>query len=90
MSVSPQPASSNSQFTVGALITGVGAGSAADTAGLQQGDLITSVAALTVQDDRQLTAAAREQPAGAVVTITHRRNGKRHQTSATLGTAPAN
>ena len=85
--VTSQPADNGSQFTVGALVSAVAAGSAAETAGIQKGDVITGINGRAIQDAEGLTAAVRDQPGGANVRITLLRGGKEIQRDATLGTA---
>lgn len=87
-SVAPRAAGTGSQFTVGAEVTGVTAGSAAEKAGIHNGDVITGIDGRSVQDDQELTAAVREHPAGATVKMTFLRGGKEQQSDVTLGTAP--
>lgn len=82
-----RPADPGSQFTVGAEVRAVTAGSAAEAAGLQKGDLITGIDARTVQDAEELTAAVRDHPSGDTVTFTLLRSGQEHQVKVTLGTA---
>ena len=43
---------------------------------------------LTISDPNQLTAAVREQPAGATVKVTVLRGGQQKDLDVTLGTAP--
>ena len=64
----------------------VSAGSAADDAGLQVGDVITAVddQAVTTPDDLA-TAIAGHQP-GDEVKVTYVRNGDVHSVAVTLGT----
>jgi len=85
---SSQTAGTGSQFTVGAEVSDVTAGSAADKAGIQKGDVITGVGGRSIQDAEELTAAVSEQPAGATVKITLLRGGRQQQVDVTLGAAP--
>ncbi|WP_205759900.1 trypsin-like peptidase domain-containing protein [Arthrobacter sp. PAMC25564] len=87
-SVAPQAAGTGSQFTVGAQVSGVTAGSAAEKAGIRKGDVITGIGGRTVQDAEELTSAVSEQPAGATVKVTLLRGGKEQKLDVTLGTAP--
>ncbi|MBT1002974.1 trypsin-like peptidase domain-containing protein [Paenarthrobacter sp. DKR-5] len=87
VSVAPKAASSSSQFSVGAEVAQVVSGSAADKAGIQKGDVITKLGDRPVQDAEELTAAVREQAAGANVKLTLLRGGKQQQVDVTLGAA---
>ncbi|MEW1809051.1 trypsin-like peptidase domain-containing protein [Pseudarthrobacter sp. NPDC080039] len=86
--VTSNPADAGSQFNVGAEVTNVTGGSAAEAAGIQKGDVITGVNGRSIQDGDQLTAAVREQPGGASVKITLLRGGQEHHMDVKLGTAP--
>ncbi|MFF1382653.1 trypsin-like peptidase domain-containing protein [Arthrobacter sp. NPDC058288] len=79
--------SSNSSFSVGAEVATVESGSAAAKAGLKVGDVVTKFNDLTISDPNQLTAAVREQPAGASVKVTIQRGGQEQQVDVTLGAA---
>ncbi|MGO4190847.1 trypsin-like peptidase domain-containing protein [Arthrobacter sp. YAF17] len=79
--------SSGSGFSVGAEVATVEPGSAAEKAGVKVGDVVTKFQDLTISDPNQLTAAVREQPAGATVKVTVLRGGKEQQLDVTLGTA---
>jgi putative serine protease PepD len=87
-SLASRAADPGSQFTVGAEITAVTAGSAAESAGLQKGDVITRIGNRGIQVAEELTAAVLDQPGGASVTLTVLSGGKEHQVNAILGTAP--
>ncbi|MEO3933897.1 trypsin-like peptidase domain-containing protein [Micrococcaceae bacterium Sec7.4] len=88
VSVKQKTASSSaSGFSVGAEVATVEAGSAADKAGIKVGDVVTRFQDLTISDPNQLTAAVREQPAGASVKVTVLRGGKEQQLDVTLGAA---
>ncbi|MEC5191606.1 MULTISPECIES: trypsin-like peptidase domain-containing protein [unclassified Arthrobacter] len=78
---------SASGFSVGAEVATVEAGSAADKAGIKVGDVVTKFQDLTISDPNQLTAAVREQAAGAAVKVTVLRGGKEQQLDVNLGTA---
>lgn len=80
--------SSASGFSVGADVATVEPGSAAANAGIRTGDVITRFNDLTISEPNQLTAAVREQAAGAKVKITVQRNGQEQTLDVTLGTAP--
>jgi putative serine protease PepD len=87
LSVQDKTSGSSSDFTAGAQIASVTSGSAADKAGLQAGDVVTGLAGRTVTDASELTAAAREQAAGATVKITFQRNGQEQSADITLDAA---
>ncbi|MHA7292835.1 S1C family serine protease [Arthrobacter sp. HLT1-21] len=79
VSVSPS-ASENTDgetsFSVGAEVAEVTEGSPAAIAGLQQGDIITSVAGQPISDPRGLTAAVRMQAEGETVPVEFQRDGE--------------
>lgn len=88
VSVKPKSStSSNSSFSVGAEVATVESGSAAAKAGLKVGDVVTKFNDLAISDPNQLTAAVREQPAGASVKVTILRGGQEQQVNVTLGAA---
>ena len=88
VSVKQKTASSSaSGFSVGAEVATVEPGSAADKAGVKVGDVVTKFQDLAISDPNQLTAAVREQPAGASVKVTVLRGGKEQQLDVTLGAA---
>ncbi|MCB5275374.1 Periplasmic pH-dependent serine endoprotease DegQ [Arthrobacter sp. SO5] len=88
VSVKPKTASSSaSGFSVGAEVATVESGSAADKAGVKVGDVVMKFQQLTISDPNQLTAAVREQPAGATVKVTVLRNGQQQELDVTLGAA---
>ncbi|XAS66237.1 trypsin-like peptidase domain-containing protein [Micrococcaceae bacterium Sec5.7] len=78
---------SASGFSVGADVATVESGSAAAKAGIKVGDVVTKFNELAINDPNQLTAAVREQPAGATVKITLLRNGQQHVLDVKLGAA---
>ena len=78
---------SASGFSVGAEVATVEPGSAADKAGVKVGDVVTKFQDLAISDPNQLTAAVREQPAGASVKVTVIRGGEEQQLDVTLGAA---
>jgi putative serine protease PepD len=78
---------SSSGFSVGADVATVEQGSAAAKAGIRVGDVVTRFNDLAISDPNQLTAAVREQPAGASVKVTIQRNGRDQQLDVTLGAA---
>jgi S1-C subfamily serine protease len=70
----------------GALVEAVQAGSPADTAGIQAGDIITAINGKTIADGTALQQAIRSSTAGTAVTVTLDRNGATTTVHATLGT----
>lgn len=88
VSVKAKSASSAaSAFSVGAEVATVESGSAAAKAGIKVGDVVTKFNDLAISDPNQLTAAVREQPAGASVKVTILRGGQEQQLNVTLGAA---
>ena len=87
VSVQDKSSGTSSGFATGAEAAEVTPGSAADKAGLKAGDVITGLGGRSVTDASELTAATREQAAGATVKITFLRDGQEHSTDATLGAA---
>ncbi|MEN3345268.1 MAG: putative serine protease PepD [Arthrobacter sp.] len=88
VSVKAKTASSSAaSFSVGAEVATVESGSAADKAGIRVGDVVTKFQDLTISDPNQLTAAVREQPAGAAVKVTVLRGGQQQELDVTLGAA---
>ncbi|MDI3212514.1 trypsin-like peptidase domain-containing protein [Arthrobacter sp. AL12] len=88
VSVKQKTASSSaSGFSIGAEVATVEPGSAADKAGVKVGDVVTKFQDLAISDPNQLTAAVREQPAGALVKVMVLRGGKEQQLDVTLGAA---
>ncbi|MDI2035075.1 S1C family serine protease [Paenarthrobacter nitroguajacolicus] len=79
--------SSDSGFSVGAEVASVTSGSAAAKAGIKVGDVITKFGDYAVSDPNQLTAAVREQPAGAKVKVTLQRGGQSQEVEVTLDAA---
>lgn len=69
----------------GAKIREVTEGSAADKAGLKEGDVITKIEDATIATPEDLTKAIRRQKPEDKITITYERNGKSDKTTATLG-----
>jgi putative serine protease PepD len=85
VSVTDNSAGSASGFTTGAEISAVTPGSAAAEAGLEAGDVITELGGRSVTDATELTAATREQAAGAKVTVSFVRSGQQQGVDVTLG-----
>jgi hypothetical protein len=69
----------------GVLISGVRAGSPAELAGLQAGDVITAIGAKQVKNLYDMTDALRSHQPGDTVVIVSRRAGVERQASAVLG-----
>lgn len=69
----------------GAKIEEVTDGSAADKAGLKEGDVITKVDEASIENPEDLTKAVRKHKPEDKVTITYERDGKSDKTTATLG-----
>jgi putative serine protease PepD len=73
----------------GAEIGQVKAGTPAETAGLQAGDVVTAIDGQTVDNADDLTAKISAHQPGDKVTLTVTRNGATKSISVTLGTRPA-
>ena len=71
----------------GALVSSVTSGSAAAKAGLQQGDVITSVNGKSVNDSDDLVGIVQSASVGDKVTIVFTRNGAEKTVTATLAEA---
>ena len=69
----------------GARIAEVEAGTPADSAGLQKGDLITQVGDRPISNSADLRAAIRQHDPGDQVEVTYIRQGSMHQLNVTLG-----
>ncbi|MDQ4491026.1 trypsin-like peptidase domain-containing protein [Sinomonas sp. ASV486] len=78
---------SGSSFSTGAQVASVTSGSAADKAGIKQGDVVTQFAGLTITDASELTAAVHQQAPGSTVKATIQRNGQSKDVDVTVGTA---
>jgi putative serine protease PepD len=76
-----------SGFSIGAEVATVEPGSAADKSGIKVGDVVTKFQDRSISDPNQLTAAVREQAAGATVKVTVLRNGQEQELDVTLGAA---
>ena len=73
-----------SDFT-GAYVAEVVAGGAADSGGLQEGDIVTALNGVPVTDRTDLTAQVRAAAAGSDATVTFVRDGKTQTIDVTLG-----
>ncbi len=89
VSVRDKASGASSEFAAGAEASSVTPGSAADKAGLKAGDVITGLGGRSVTDASELTAATREQAAGATVKVTFVRDGQEKSADVTLGAATA-
>jgi putative serine protease PepD len=77
----------NSDLGTGAQIVSVESGSAAASAGLQVGDVVTAVGERPITSSTDLTAAVRSKAPGDTVTLTVRRGSASSTTDVTLGSA---
>ncbi|MGO4692165.1 S1C family serine protease [Glaciibacter sp. 2TAF33] len=78
-------ASTANSTTVGALISDVSSGGAAQKAGLQKGDVVTNFNGVPITDATDLTAQVRSLAAGADAKVTYVRDGKSVTVDVTLG-----
>ena len=78
---------SSASFSVGAQIERVTSGGAAEAAGLKAGDVVVKFNDRPIASSSELTAAVRQQPAGAKARIEYVRNGVKATVSVTLGNA---
>lgn len=69
----------------GAKITGISKGSAAEKAGLREGDLITKIDEIKIGDPDDLSEAVHKYKPTDKVTVTYKRDGKEAKATATLG-----
>jgi 2-alkenal reductase len=89
-SLSPQIAAYYGlNVTEGALIQSVEAGSPAEKAGLQQGDVVTAISGTTLDEEHTLAAALLNHKVGDTVQLAVTRDGQSLTLSATLVTRPA-
>ncbi|WP_271192400.1 S1C family serine protease, partial [Agromyces luteolus] len=77
---------SGESSTVGALISEVSAGGAAEAAGLQSGDVVTALNGIPITDQTDLTAQVRALAGGAEAELTYTRDGESNTVTVTLGT----
>ncbi len=80
----------SSQIPTGAQIARVTAGSGAEAAGLQDGDVITEVGNQAVESADALIAAVRSATPNGTVSVTFVRGGQTQTVDVTLGSATAN
>jgi putative serine protease PepD len=71
---------------VGALISEVSSGGAAEQAGLQAGDVVTEFNGVPITDQTDLTAQVRALPGGEKADVTFTRDGESQTVTVTLGT----
>ena len=71
--------------TEGAKVKEVTKGSAAEKAGLKEGDLITRVDEIAISDPQDLGEAIHKYKSGDKITLTYKREGKEEKTTITLG-----
>ena len=69
----------------GAYISQVNAGSSAEQAGLQQGDIVTELGDTDITSSSDLVLAVRSHNVGDTVTITYVRDGAENTAEVTLG-----
>jgi len=73
----------------GLFIATVADGSPADSAGLQENDVIESIDGQEIDNNGQLLALLAQKQPGDTVTVTYYRSGDKHDTRLTLGERPA-
>ena len=89
--VSPDIASAyNLPVQWGAYVTDVAASSPASQAGLQQGDIITSIGGVALDGTHDYVNVLYNYKPGDKVVLVYNRNSKNLQVQVTLGTAPSN
>lgn len=79
----------SSTFSVGAQVQSVEGGSPAEAAGIQEGDIITRVGDLPIEDPKSLTAAVRMLAEGASTQVELSRGEETLTLDVTVGQAPA-
>jgi S1-C subfamily serine protease len=79
----------NGSSSGGASISSVQPGSPAQTAGLQNGDLITAIDGQTITSTDQFIATVDSYQPGQTITLTIKRGGQTKSIKVTLGTRPA-
>jgi putative serine protease PepD len=78
----------NGASTGGAQVTSVQPGSPADSAGLQQGDLVTAINGRKISSTEQFIQIVDTYSPGETITMTVKRGGSTHTTKLKLGTRP--
>jgi putative serine protease PepD len=84
ISVEPAAATGGALVADGAKVSDVNAGSAAETAGLRNGDVITKVGDTLITSPDSLVATIRSYRPGDKVTVTYIRDGSEHTVTLTL------
>lgn len=79
-----------SQITTGAEIANVTSGGGAQAAGLEPGDVVTSIGDVKIESADALIAAVRAQTPNGTTTVTFTRDGKTQTVDVTMGSATAN
>ena len=77
----------SASFSVGALIQELSPGGAAEKSGMKVGDVVTKFNGVNIASASELTAAVRQEPAGATATVEVVRAGKTVTIKVTLGDA---
>jgi putative serine protease PepD len=77
----------NSGFSVGALVKELTAGGAAEKAGVKVGDIVVKFNGQAITTAGELTAAVRQEPAGAKAQVELLRDGKSVSLNVVLGDA---
>jgi len=86
----PDTASSyNLPIDSGAIVNNVVAGTPADEAGLEVGDIIVALDGTTIESMDQLVLEIRKHAVGDTLTVTYYRNDEKRETTATLEEKPA-
>ncbi|WP_344488450.1 S1C family serine protease, partial [Glycomyces endophyticus] len=76
-----------SELGVGVTLSKIVAGSPADAAGMEDGDVVTSFDGVTVTENTQLIALIRKLAPGTTVTLVYERDGEEHSAQVTLEAA---
>ncbi len=88
ISVNGAQSSAGPTSAAGARVAAVQAGSPAQQAGIQVGDVITKIGEQRIDDSIGAIAATRSYAPGATVSVTVQSNGQTRTVSVTLGSAP--
>jgi putative serine protease PepD len=78
-------ATSDTSSTVGALVSDVTSGGAAEKAGLKKGDVVTKFNGVPITDAKDLTAQVRVLASGATAELVYVRGGKSYTVTVTVG-----
>ena len=84
----PEAAASEAGVSGGLFVAGVVAGGPAEKAGLQAGDIITSIDGQPATSNIQLQEVTLTKNPGETVDLEYLRNGKTEKTTVTLGAQP--